>query len=78
MCEFSAYVAFIKATNRQTDVKHETGKQSKTEMSASLLIVATTWKKKNFKHVATAPKGPAKHSLQLLLDSIKDITCTEK
>ena len=24
MCEFSAYVAFTKATNGQTDIKHET------------------------------------------------------
>ena len=26
MCEFSAYVAFDKATNAQTDIKHEMGK----------------------------------------------------
>ena len=26
MCEFSAYVSFDKATNGQTDIKHEMGK----------------------------------------------------
>ena len=26
MCDFSANVAFDKATNRQTDIKHEMGK----------------------------------------------------
>ena len=28
MCEFSPYVASNKATNRQTDIKHEMGKTS--------------------------------------------------
>ena len=36
MCEFSAYVAFDKATNGQTDIKHEMGK---TLSSMSLLKI---------------------------------------
>ena len=36
MCELSAYVAFDKATNGQTDIKHETGK---TLSSKSLLNI---------------------------------------
>ena len=36
MCEFSAYVAFNKATNGQTDIKHEMGK---TLSSVSLLKI---------------------------------------
>ena len=37
MCEFSAYVDFNKATNGQTDIKHEMGKKLS---SVSLLKIA--------------------------------------
>ena len=36
MCEFSAYVAFNKATNGQTDVKHEKEKKKKTKLNVTV------------------------------------------
>ena len=38
MCEFSAYVAFDKATHGQTDIKHEMGETLNSSMSLLKIV----------------------------------------